>query len=70
MSPKQEDDVNITSKEQMLYYEMYRRHFGKPSEVYGTKIGRQCPNCKSYVKTELGFQSMRNLPNLNPFFGD
>jgi hypothetical protein len=51
----EQDDVNITSKEQMLYYEMFRKYYGKPSEVYTDKVGRQCPNCKSYMKTELGF---------------
>jgi asparagine synthase (glutamine-hydrolysing) len=51
----EQDDVNITSKEQMLYYEMFRKYYGKPSEVYADKVGRQCPNCKSHVKTKLGF---------------
>jgi len=51
----EEDDVFITSKEQLLYYDFFRKHFAKPSSVYSDKIGRQCPNCKSYVKTELGF---------------
>ena len=31
------------------------QHFAKPSSVYSDKRGRQCPQCKSYVKTELGF---------------
>ena len=48
-----EDDVVITSKEQLLYYEFFRKHFAKPSSVYKEKIGRQCPNCKSYVKPSL-----------------
>ena len=51
----EKDDVFITTKEQLLYYDLFRKHFAKPSTLYSDKIGRQCPQCKSYVKTELGF---------------
>ena len=51
----EEDDVKITSKEQMLYYGFFRDKFGKPSAIFTEKTGRQCPNCKSYVKTRIGF---------------
>ncbi|MGO8805466.1 MAG: asparagine synthase C-terminal domain-containing protein [Candidatus Bathyarchaeia archaeon] len=50
-----DDDVFITSKEQLFYYDLFRKHFAKPSSVYNERIGQQCPQCKSYVKTELGF---------------
>ena len=49
------DDVILTSKEQLVYYELFRKRFGKPSEVYNEKSGKQCPNCKGYVKTRIGF---------------
>lgn len=49
------DDVNLTSKEQLFYYEIFRKRFGKPSQVYSKPVGKQCPNCKGYVKTTIGF---------------
>lgn len=50
------DDVKIMDKEQLVYYEHFRKLFGKPSDVY-PKIpdAIQCPNCKSYVKTKIQF---------------
>ena len=51
----EKDDVILTSKEQLVYYELFRKRFGKPSEVYNDKSGKQCPNCKGYVKTKIGF---------------
>jgi asparagine synthase (glutamine-hydrolysing) len=51
----EKDDVKISDKEQMLYYEFFRKRYGKPSEVYADKTGKQCPNCKSYVKTKISF---------------
>lgn len=51
----EKDDVILTSKEQLVYYELFRKRFGKPSEVYKDKSGKQCPNCKGYVKTKNGF---------------
>ena len=52
----EEDDVKIQDKEQLLYYEHFRKLFGKPSVVY-PKIdgGTRCPICKSYVKTKIQF---------------
>ncbi|MCW4014969.1 MAG: asparagine synthase-related protein [Candidatus Bathyarchaeota archaeon] len=50
-----QDDVILTSKEQLVYYETFRELFGKPSEVYADSSGRQCPKCKGYVKTKVGF---------------
>jgi len=49
------DDVILTSKEQLFYYEIFRKRFGRPSEVYNDTSGRQCPKCKGYVKTKIGF---------------
>ena len=51
----EEDDVKLSSKEQMVYYELFRKRFGKPSHVYNDRNGKQCPNCKGYVKTKIGF---------------
>jgi asparagine synthase (glutamine-hydrolysing) len=51
----EKDDVILTSKEQLVYYEIFRKSFGKPSEVYNDKSGKQCPNCKGYVRTKIGF---------------
>ena len=51
----EKDDVEIRSKEQLLYYEIFRKHFGKPSEVYPDNGGILCPYCKSYVKTRIQF---------------
>ena len=47
----EKDDVKISDKEQLFYYEFFRKRFGKPSEVYADKTGKQCPYCKGYVKT-------------------
>jgi len=49
------DDVILSSKEQLVYYELFRKRFGRPSEVYNDTSGKQCPNCKGYVKTKIGF---------------
>lgn len=49
------DDVNISTKEQLVYYEFFRKKFGKPSEAYNDKSGKQCPNCKGYVDTRTKF---------------
>jgi asparagine synthase (glutamine-hydrolysing) len=51
----QEDDVKIQDKEQLLYYEHFRKVFGKPKDVYPNNGGIQCPQCKSYVKTKIQF---------------
>ncbi len=52
----EEDDVKIGDKEQLLYYEHFRKAFGKPSDVFNDKsTGKQCPYCKSYVKTKIAF---------------
>ncbi|HKZ87647.1 MAG TPA: asparagine synthase C-terminal domain-containing protein [Candidatus Bathyarchaeia archaeon] len=50
------DDVKIMDKEQLLYYEHFKKLFGKPSDVFPkTSNAIQCPNCKSYVKTKIQF---------------
>jgi asparagine synthase (glutamine-hydrolysing) len=52
----EEDDVKIGDKEQLIYYEHFRRIHGKPSDVFNDKSkGKQCPYCKSYVKTKIAF---------------
>jgi asparagine synthase (glutamine-hydrolysing) len=49
------DDVCLADKEQMFYYEIFRNQHGSPSEVYPEKDGIQCPKCKAYIKTKIGF---------------
>ena len=49
------DGVNLLTKEQIVYYEVFRKKFGKPSEVYNNKSGKQCPNCKGYVNVNTKF---------------
>ena len=49
------DNVQIRDKEHLLYYELFRKEFGKPSDVYPDNGGIQCPYCKSYVKTSIHF---------------
>ncbi len=49
------DDVIIQDKEQLIYYEHFRKKFGKPKDVYPNNGGIQCPKCKSYVKTKIQF---------------
>jgi len=50
-----EDGVNLDTKEQLVYYEVFREKFGIPSEVYKDKSGKQCPNCKGYVDKHTNF---------------
>lgn len=52
---KEKDDVDIQDKEQLRYYEHFRKKFGKPKDVYPDNGGIQCPKCKSYVKTKIQF---------------
>jgi asparagine synthase (glutamine-hydrolysing) len=50
------DDVIIQDKEQLLYYEHFRKKFGKPKDVFPKIAGAvQCPKCKSYIKTKIQF---------------
>jgi hypothetical protein len=48
--------VEIQDKEQLLYYEHFRKVFGKPKEVF-PKIegGIECPKCHSHIKTKIQF---------------
>lgn len=50
-----EDDVELIDKEQMFYYELFRDQYGSPSEAFPEKEGIQCPKCKGFVKTKIGF---------------
>ncbi len=53
---KEKDDVVIADKEQLLYYEHFRKKFGKPKDVFPKiESGVQCPKCKSYTKTKIQF---------------
>jgi asparagine synthase (glutamine-hydrolysing) len=50
------DDVEILDKEQLLYYEHFRKVFGKPKDIFPkVEGGVQCPKCKSYIKTKIQF---------------
>ncbi len=51
----EKDKVELNDKEQMFYYELFRNRHGSPTEAYPEKKGRQCPKCKGYVKTKIGF---------------
>ncbi len=51
----EKDEVIIQDKEQLLYYEHFRKKFGKPQEVFPNNGGIQCPKCKSYIKTKIQF---------------
>ncbi len=53
---KAEDDVEIQDKEQLLYYEVFRKKFGKPKDVFPAVAGAvQCPKCKSHLVTKIQF---------------
>ena len=53
---KAADDVEIQDKEQLLYYETFRKKFGKPKDVFPKVEGAiQCPKCHSYIKTKIQF---------------
>ena len=41
------DKVTIRDKEHLFYYEIFRSHFGVPSEFFKDFEGKQCPYCKS-----------------------
>jgi asparagine synthase (glutamine-hydrolysing) len=49
------DDVCLIDKEQLFYYEIFRKQHGSPSEAFPDKNGKQCQKCKAYVKTKIGF---------------
>jgi asparagine synthase (glutamine-hydrolysing) len=51
----EKDEVELIDKEQMFYYELFRDIYGSPLEAYGENEGKQCPKCKGYVKTKIGF---------------
>jgi asparagine synthase (glutamine-hydrolysing) len=51
----EKDKVELNDKEQMFYYELFKKQHGSPTEAYPEKEGRQCPKCKGYVKTKIGF---------------
>ena len=52
----EKDGVKIGEKEQLIYYQYFRKLYGKPSELFNDQSkGKQCPYCKSYVKTKIAF---------------
>jgi asparagine synthase (glutamine-hydrolysing) len=51
----EKDDVDLQNEEQMFYYKLFRNQYGSPSQAYPEQEGRQCPKCKVYVKTRIGF---------------
>ncbi len=53
---KAEDNVEIQDKEQLLYYEVFRKKFGKTTDLFPKTEGAiQCPKCKSWQKTKISF---------------
>lgn len=53
---KAEDDVEIADQEQLLYYQHFRKVFGKPKDVFPQTPGAiQCPKCKSWQVTKIQF---------------
>ncbi|MGE5555203.1 MAG: asparagine synthase C-terminal domain-containing protein [Methanocella sp.] len=53
---KEEDDVEIADQEQLLYYQHFRKVFGKPKDVFPQTPGAiQCPKCKSWQVTKIQF---------------
>ncbi len=46
------DSVRIRDKEQMRYYEIYRRFFGPPAE---TECGARCPECQGCMRPDARF---------------
>jgi asparagine synthase (glutamine-hydrolysing) len=53
---KAEDQVEIQDKEQLLYYEVFRKKFGKTKDLFPKSEGAiQCPKCKSWQKTKIQF---------------
>ena len=53
---KAEDDVEIADQEQLLYYQHFRKVFGKPKDVFPQTSGAiQCPKCKSWQVTKIQF---------------
>lgn len=49
------DEVKLSTKEQLFYYEIFRRLHGKPSDACDVKLGKQCPNCKTFLGRETNF---------------
>ncbi len=48
--------MEIQDKEQMLYYEVFRKKFGKTTDLFPKTEGAiQCPKCKSWQKTKIQF---------------
>ncbi len=46
------DKVTIRDKEHLFYYEVFRSHFGMPSEFFKDSKGKHCPYCHSPIVYE------------------
>jgi asparagine synthase (glutamine-hydrolysing) len=51
------DNVQIRDKEQMFYYEAFRKNFGQPFKAFPDSYNdaKMCPQCKGHVKTRIQF---------------
>jgi len=54
---READNVQIRDKEHLLYYEAFRKIFGKPSEVFSESNNgaKMCSQCKGFIKTKIQF---------------
>ena len=50
---QQEDRVNINTREQLYYYEIYKNLVGVPYLSAGD--GRKCPECSGHVKADATY---------------
>jgi len=51
----EKDKVVLSTKEQLFYYEIFKKLHGKPLEIYNVKVGKQCPYCKAFLGKETNF---------------
>ena len=67
---KKADDVEIQDKEQLLYYEHFRKKFGKPKDVFPKVEGgsRMSKMPQLHQNQNPLLQNLRSLPNLNLSF--
>ncbi len=49
------DQVNISTKEQLFFYEIFKKKFGIPSELYNLNNGKKCPKCKGDILENTKF---------------
>ncbi|MCL2134055.1 MAG: asparagine synthase C-terminal domain-containing protein [Candidatus Bathyarchaeota archaeon] len=53
----EKDNVQIRDKEHLIYYETFRKIFGKPSEIFPKTNNdtKTCPQCKGHIKIKTQF---------------